>query len=540
MTLTVQRIDFGATPAVSTGRAFLAKRNRLAQPSAEWIRGQGRNDLVYPFGDAKTWSKASIDVTLAAQSPSVRKVWVRTSCQAGSSLQLGVVRPTHVSIAAGLSQLNVTLPLTDVALDADGISRGIVRWRWEYSEQKNGEYVSFGESEHRLYVILRAPAYPWTVEGGGIGELIWTDVLDWSCRWAAGSEDEMGAAAAMTHRVHEIGGLGFCSYGQSRLFHWSGRDSFVLGGIFMCTDFLSLLSGETERARPTANCGSMASILATFANAVGCSLGLFRLTHATEPFFAVKPIRLIGLTPALTKAQMPLDGFPYHDVAGSGRGPAPTHVFDACLAVDVAGRGKPPFCWTAPAGFAVASYEGRLAASPRNLAWRKLETPSVERAPAAVPPPPDPLSFARYTEYRQLLGGVSATLLAEPDPGEYIVADAPVAVRRIPTRFSGEIDEQIWTAHPRADPGQTIWISVFPCGSAETARDVAAEMLAWSQAVFTLLSDGAGPRVLIDRQSTLGAFVARDHAVIVDGDGADTRRFVQTLARQMSAAARHG
>jgi hypothetical protein len=65
-------------------------------------------------------------------------------------------------------------------------------------------------------------------------------------------------------------------------------------------------------------------------------------------------------------------------------------------------------------------------------------------------------------------------------------------------------------------------------------------MLAWSQAVFTLLSDGAGPRVLIDRQSTLGAFVARDHAVIVDGDGADTRRFVQTLARQMSAAARHG
>lgn len=59
----------------------------------------------------------------------------------------------------------------------------------------------------RVYSVLEVPKSPWqqTPYSSTNIQLLWTDVLDYACRWASFTNDRDDAAAQVTRGVYELG-----------------------------------------------------------------------------------------------------------------------------------------------------------------------------------------------------------------------------------------------------------------------------------------------------------------------------------------------
>jgi hypothetical protein len=97
---------------------------------------------------------------------------------------------------------------------------------------------------------------------------------------------------------------------------------------FNCSAFLELLDGRIGRGR-FVNCQDCATVVATFANILGCRLWQSGMGLG---FFALNPIVAIGSSGWRTACGWA--GFTYHEVAWKGQCGAQDSVFDACLLID--------------------------------------------------------------------------------------------------------------------------------------------------------------------------------------------------------------
>jgi hypothetical protein len=534
--LSLIEIEFGATPAYSVGRALQSRRNRVAPVLTRWKGGMGRLDLVYPLVQ-KNATQFSVDFTLATVADSDHVVWVRTTLATGSSRLLGVVQSTRIRVPAGSKQITVTALLEATALAEAGVSRSTFEWQWEYSTAKDGTYVLFSTSPHRLYVVIREPVFPWTGNTQAPGEVIWTEVLDWSCRWAATARTAPAAAAAISSRIHQLGHLGFTAYQKAEAFHWAGGSAHVFGA-FLCTNFLTLLAGETDLAHARGNCTDVAAIVVTFANSLGCGLARFRISRPASTL-RLNPVRLIGHDLNGTNKVLPEEGFLYHDAAGHGNSGTPDLIYDACVAFDCGVRGRPTRSWISPAGLprtGPGSYEERLLprSERKGVSWSRCKDLWIDTPPLATVPALDPIARQRYESYQSLLTGGERLLVADSgNLDDYVLSQSPIASRSIPTWFNGVVTEEIWTAEPRSHPEETVYVSIIVCADSATARGVGAEMLARCQPSFALAGTHGGPAVLVDALGSLAAFIAGTRVVIVDGDNASISAFAQALALQM-------
>jgi len=529
------QIEFGIRPGVSEGRAFLARRNRFAAISTRWTAGVDPNELVYSL-EQQHQAPISIDITLRTDSPVAKTIWIRTRLAWPSSRALGVVSPTAVSVPKGCHDITITAELAKVALDASGVSRSVAAWCWEWADSENGTYLEFARSEHRLYVIAGEPQYPWRGQAAGPGEVVWTDVLDWSCRWAAGTHTAADAAAAVTRRIHELGELGFTTSRKPETFQWEGRTHHFYG-TFRCVAFLSLLHGETRKVAARGNCSDLAVIVATFANVLGSRLEIFRVQAQGGEWLDLNEFRAIGFDRAATASRLP-NGFPYHDVAGerdAGTPTRPVRVFDACVAVDMDARPeRPPSCWAPPAGMARAEYEKRFVRSTvtSGLRWCSWEAPPIEGSFTAVIPAPPPLWTDRFHAYRSMLEnpGRAQSIPGSAPLDTYEFSPGPILTRSISSRSNGQIEEQVWTAEPADPAAATVYISVFPCHSLPAAREMTAEILAWCQFPFLLGRIDGAPPILLDTPGGIGGFATQHQAVIVEGHSSKIDAFTAALA----------
>jgi hypothetical protein len=127
---------------------------------------------------------------------------------------------------------------------------------------------------------------------------------------------------------------------------------------FDCTAFLERLAGGWGNGSYV-NCTDCATIVSTFANAVGCDLWQSRMGPAVGIQFDTNPIRVIGdlfwNTPCRT-----FTGFQYHEVAWKDACSFRDGVFDACLLVNGnVNPALPPMIPQLPANLPFVGWFGR-------------------------------------------------------------------------------------------------------------------------------------------------------------------------------------
>jgi hypothetical protein len=106
-----------------------------------------------------------------------------------------------------------------------------------------------------------------------------------------------------------------------------GGFSWYSSGSFSCAAFLDLLAGGPGLGKYV-NCSDCATIVSTFANAVGCDLWQSRMGY----YFDLNPLQAIGSNVWQTACGW--GSFSYHEVAWKDGCTANDPVWDACLQVD--------------------------------------------------------------------------------------------------------------------------------------------------------------------------------------------------------------
>jgi hypothetical protein len=236
---------------------------------------------------------------------------------------LGDVKARWVSFnEAGLSAFEL-FELQHVRLWDVGVGVRTTTWRWQYRLKKNDPWTDFATSEHRIYVLLEVPKAPWqqTPNLPNNTQLPWTDVLDRACIWAFAATSRDAAAEKVTQSVYGLG-PSIVEYDCP-----GGGSSWYSSGSFKCSAFLDLLQGGFGLGKYI-NCSDCATIVSTFANAVGCDLWQSRMAS----FFALNPLLAIGSNVWQTACGW--GSFSYHEVAWKDGCTANDPVWDACLQVD--------------------------------------------------------------------------------------------------------------------------------------------------------------------------------------------------------------
>ncbi len=215
------------------------------------------------------------------------------------------------------------------------VTRGVgvhrVVWHWQYRTRRGEAWRDLTVTRHTIYTILRRPTAPWVQQPLTDLHLPWTEVLDYACRWAAGTHTPSAAATAITRSVFNLGG--------NKLIYDSvlgaSRYSFPF---FNCTEILKQLR-QGSPVGPLVNCSDCASIVSTFANILGCDLWQSQMGTLGQ-LFLLNLIVPIGLPAWQRTALSP--GFSYHEVAWTGACREDDVVYDACLAVDAYGNPSIP------------------------------------------------------------------------------------------------------------------------------------------------------------------------------------------------------
>ncbi len=212
-----------------------------------------------------------------------------------------------------------------------GVGVQDIAWRWQWRADPGDDWVDVGTTAHRVYLLLDRPTGPWVAGTGDPAntQLPWTAVLDHACRWAEGSTTSEAAATRVTQAVFDLGPDLF-EYGCPIL-----AATQYSSPVFDCTAFLDRLRGGLGNGR-FLNCTDCATIVSTFANALGCDLWQSTMwtlgpTGVLDPF-TVNEIVAIGSADWRTPCGW--IGFNYHEVAWTGACGADDAVYDACLLID--------------------------------------------------------------------------------------------------------------------------------------------------------------------------------------------------------------
>lgn len=242
---------------------------------------------------------------------------------------LGELRPTPVRFGANGESDFASFESVNHQLWTKGVDVSTVTWRWQYSFD-GSSWIDFDISRHRIYTVLKLPGgswqqFPYDVRNT---QLPWSDVLDYSCRWAQTAVNPDDAATRVTAAVNGLGaGLVTYDCAGAGAPHYT---EFSPVPLFNCTEFLNLLNGRF--APRLVNCEDCATIVSTFANILGCDLSQSRMFDDSGVFFQTNEIISIGTNFWDTPCGWP--GYFFHEVAWKGACTANDAVFDACLMVN--------------------------------------------------------------------------------------------------------------------------------------------------------------------------------------------------------------
>lgn len=223
-----------------------------------------------------------------------------------------------------------------------------ITWEWQYLHPLTHVWTNFGQTKHRIYVLLDTPTAPWqqTPNASTNTQLPWTAVLDFACAWAHGAITTDAAAGLITDHVYALG-PGTITYDCP-----GGGGSHYSAGTFNCTKFLERLHGGFGNGQYV-NCSDCATITSSFANILGCDLSQSMMGH----WFDLKPLLAIGSNTWQTACGWPQ--FYYHEVAWKAPCGTTENIFDACLEVNT-NAAPPPYAGVLPKNMPFNTYRPLL------------------------------------------------------------------------------------------------------------------------------------------------------------------------------------
>lgn len=288
---------------------------------------------------------------------SLQPLWIQLAFDRALSTQdhvLGAIKPRWITFPSSGETDYETFELPNHYLWSTGVGIHRIEWCWQFRKSENEPWTNLATTRHRVYAVLDVPSAPWmqaplTPENT---QLPWTDVFDYACTWASGATTPVVAAAAITKAVYELGPA-VIQYGCPIL-----APTQYASPYFDCTAFLERLTGGFGNG-PFVNCTDCATIVSTFANALGCDLWQSQMRPLIGFQFATNPVCLIGDAVFGQPCNI-FSGFVYHEVAWARECDSDDGVFDACLLLsDGFNPGVAPFIPLLPANLPFATIFGR-------------------------------------------------------------------------------------------------------------------------------------------------------------------------------------
>jgi hypothetical protein len=351
--IAIEAIAFNHNAVAATHDAFNIRRNAGATVAIpEWRRFISVNPEDSPAAYAIAPTKQNdiaILVSLSSTDPGIAFIEVRVEHH---------VKARPVKFVNGSSGA-VLFELIDPPTMHGRVGIHDLAWHWEYRLGPHHAWHKFDITRHRIYTVLAVPTAPWQQVpfNAANTQLPWTDVLDYACRWADGATSPDLAAALVTQAVYALGPA-IVTYDCP-----GGGSSHYSLGDFDCTSFVDRLRGGIGNGIYV-NCSDCATIVASFANALGCDLWQSRMGWN----FALNELLAIGSNVWQTACGW--GSFSYHEVAWEANCTANDDVFDACLRVD--GDSDP----TAPPRVPLLPQDLRFG-NPGDLLYRdRLATPA--------------------------------------------------------------------------------------------------------------------------------------------------------------------
>ncbi|XCP84000.1 LamG domain-containing protein [Roseburia hominis] len=241
----------------------------------------------------------------------------------------------NVNMSGGSSvpyYVSFTFPNHKLASLGVGVSEVELCWQ---EKDRSGNWKDITETTHTIYRILHDPYAPWDSYAPLEKKEPWVKVLEYACTWAKGETTKEGVASKIVTTINKSLKL---KYDDKDGKSFYTKVYINKGWYFLLTRFLSHLQGMPYS--DVVNCTDCATICATFANAVGCSLSEKRMMDTKDDFgFECNKILAIGST----TWKIPFNtGFNYHEVCMmeplQGKGSVIDNnaykVYDACLMVD--------------------------------------------------------------------------------------------------------------------------------------------------------------------------------------------------------------
>jgi len=334
----VEEIKFNHDPSSHTIDALNIRKNYVEDVIVpEWRRRQTRrpeqSPAAYSILDIDK-NRVTIKVRFSATPPNCTRADIKA--QGGGIL--GDVKPMTVNFGFGISSPEYI----EIKLDRNGIKdAGVnfhdIEWQWMYRHVGRKKWYRMDRTRHRIYTVLKEPVAPWKQSPYPDTQNPSSEVLDFSCEWARGTNSLDAAAAAITTKVNLPVGefeydnsMGAWHYSTARATDPWGDDP-TASDVFHCTKYIERLNGGWGFGK-LVNCTDCACMVTTFSNIVGCQLW----ESTMELNFYLNEIISIGSSvwgKPFSDSMYP-GMFNYHEVAWKGFAELHDNIFDACLKVN--------------------------------------------------------------------------------------------------------------------------------------------------------------------------------------------------------------
>lgn len=345
MALRLEEIKFNHDSSSASVDAFNIRKNETEFIEVpEWRRGMiNPEDSPAAYALCETRGNTlTIQARFSCEGDPVGEVEIRAidgrlNPQDSSSLRTSVGNVLGEVEAKNINPCGEefhTFNLNNVRIWDAGVGMQDIVWCWQF-KHGTSEWIELATTTHRIYSVVRVPTKPWLQNPPDISntQLPWVEVLNHACDWAVNSQNPDEAAELITHRVHNLGTLRYSSDGSA---HYTDCATFD------CSCFLEFLSGELGNCGEV-NCDDCASIVSTFANAIGCDLSQMCIRPVGNFRFGLKQHIRIGIPePQVGKS------FLHHQVASEGGCEDNNEVFDCCLQVDSRKDPADPFIASLP------------------------------------------------------------------------------------------------------------------------------------------------------------------------------------------------
>lgn len=341
-------------PANEVDAITLALDGVRTVPKPEWDSG-ANFPCAYAI-EAVRGKKITVKADFECTDSSVATLKVRALDKSSGGMLFGDSDEAVVSLSYKRAQ-GVTIAFPSHTLASKGVGKHELKLEWQCYYQN--EWKKMTSSTHVVYTLLAYPNEPWL---SGSGKFPWIPLLDQACTWATGKKTPIEVACAIEKHVNGHLGLVYDVAG-------GGASHYCIpSGYFLLNDFLSLKS-------KVVNCTDCATIVTTYANALGCDLFEARMHDpALVTAFSYVAMQSIG-----TGRWKP-GAFIYHEVAVGKKAAARRNqnraVYDACCVINgstdpAKAAGRDPML---PGGISFSDYDDGLRypyPAPKRASYRE-------------------------------------------------------------------------------------------------------------------------------------------------------------------------